>query len=133
MTLGRRDDWNIHTEAYEKWFQTLSNVTLAEKESFSVSLPLAGGGTVNAVNCDKVCGNLFQYDGSIETKVLAGPFVYGNREAGDVAGTVEFWYRGVKISESPLVLTEAVEAPIKKELFITRIFRFFRRLFLKKQ
>ncbi len=133
VTLGRRDDWNIHTEAYEKWFQTLSNVTLAEKESFSVSLPLAGGGTVNAVNCDKVCGNLFQYDGSIETKVLAGPFVYGNREAGDVAGTVEFWYRGVKISESPLVLTEAVEVPIKKELFITRIFRFFRRLFLKKQ
>lgn len=133
VTLGRRDDWNIHTSAFEKWFQTLSTVTLAEKESFSVDLPLAGGGTVRAVNCDKVTANLFQYDGSAETRVLAGPFIYGNKETGDVAGTVEYWYQGVKISESPLVLLESVEVPVKKELFMTRIFRFFRRLFLKKQ
>lgn len=133
VTLGRRDDWNIHTSAYEKWFQTLSTVTLAEKESFSVELPLAGGGTVRAVNCDKVTADLFQYDGTAEACVMAGPFIYGNKQIGDVAGTVEYRYQGVKIGESPLILLESVEVPVKKELFITRIFRFFRRLFLKKQ
>lgn len=132
VTLGRRDDWNIHTSAYEKWFQTLEKVTLAEPGSFRVELPLAGGGTVTAANCDAVTAELFQYDGSAETRVLAGRFVYGNKEVGDVAGTVEYWYQGVKIGESPLVLQEEVVVPVKKELFITGIFRFFRRLFLKK-
>ena len=133
VTLGRRDDWNIHTTAYEKWFATLQNVTLAEKASYFVELPLAGGGTVRAYNCDKVTANLFAYNGGAEARVQAGPFIYGNKEAGDVAGTVEYWYQGVKISESPLILEQAVEVPVKKELFITRIFRFFRRLFLKKR
>lgn len=131
VTLGRRDDWNIHTAAYEKWFSALETVTLAEKNCFYTDLPVAGGGTVRAYNCDRVTANLFAYDGTVKTVVKAGPFVYGNKAAGDVAGTVEYWYRDVKISESPLLLEQAVETPLKKELFITRIFRFFRRLFLK--
>ncbi|MBQ8894017.1 MAG: D-alanyl-D-alanine carboxypeptidase [Clostridia bacterium] len=133
VTLGRRDDWNIHSSAYEKWFEALSVFTLAEKEGFSVDLPLAGGGTVRAVNCDKVTANLFRYNGEAEIYVQAGPFIYGNKEIGDVVGTVEFRINGIKISESPLVLEQSIEVPVKKELFISRIFRFFRRLFLKKQ
>lgn len=133
VTLGRRDDWNIHTDAYEKWFQTLSVVTLIETGAFSVALPVAGGGTVSAVNCDPVRSNLFQYDGSAEARVVAGPFLYGNRDAGDVVGTVQYWYQGILLGESPLVLLQSIEMPVKKELFITRIFRFFRQLFLKKK
>lgn len=133
VTLGRRDDWNIHTNAYEKWFGTLKEETLAEKEAFSVDLPIAGGGYVQAVNCNKVTANLFQYNGGAETKVLSNGLLYGNKEIGDVAGTVEFWYQGVKISESPLVLRQSIEVPVKKELFLTRIIRFFRRLFLKNE
>ncbi len=133
VTLGRRDDWNIHTSAYEKWFATLSSVTLVEKGAFTADLPVAGGGTVRAVNSDAVVAALFQYEGGAETKVLAGPFIYGNRDAGDVTGTVEYWYQGTKIGESPLVLQESVELPVKKQLFLTRIFRFFRRIFLKKE
>ncbi len=133
VTLGRRDDWNIHTNAYEKWFATLKEETLAEKESFTVDLPVAGGGCARAVNCNKVTANLFQYNGGAEAKVLTNGLLYGNKEIGDVAGTVEFWYQGVKISESPLVLRQSIEVPIKKELFLTRIIRFFRRLFLKNE
>lgn len=133
VTLGRRDDWNIHTSAYEKWFGTLSTVTLAEKASLAVQLPLAGGGTTVATNCDAVISELFSYDGSAECRILAGGYIYGNKQAGAVVGSVEYWYRGVKIGESPLVLQQSVEVPVKKELFITRLFRFFRRIFLKKQ
>ncbi len=131
VTLGRRDDWNIHTNAYEKWFATLSTVTLAEKGSFATDLPVAGGGTVRAVNSSAVTAALFQYDGNVSARVLSGPFIYGNKEAGAVVGTVEFWYRQTKLGESPLISAAPIEVTIKKELFITRIFRFFRRIFLK--
>lgn len=132
VTLGRRDDWNIHTSAYEKWFGSLSAVTLAEQESLTLQLPLAGGGSALATNCDSVTAELFDYDGSAECKIIAGTYVYGNKKAGAVVGTAEYWYKGVKIGESPLVLKQSVEVPVKKELFITRIFLFFRRIFLKK-
>ncbi len=133
VTLGRRDDWNIHADAYEKWFAKMERVTISEKGGFSVSLPVAGGGSVRAVNTDEVSANLFEYDGAIEKQVLSAPFLYGNKAVGSVVGTVEFWYRETKVGESPLVLEEAIQLPVKKELFITRIFRFFRRIFLKKE
>ena len=133
VTLGRRNDWTIHTRAYEKWFSTLETVVLAGQASFSVELPLADGGTVLAVNSQRVAAPVFQYDGGAESRVKrTGPFIYGNREAGTVAGTVEYWYQGVKIGESPLVLMESVESVEKKEGFLEGIFGFFRRLFLKK-
>ena len=131
VTLGRRDDWNIHTSAYEKWFDCLKSVTLAEKETYSIELNVAGGGSVRAVNCDKMSARLFSYDGTAEPTAIAAEFIYGNKSVGDVVGTVEYWYYGVKICESPLVLIEDITVETKKELFVTRIFRFFRRLFLK--
>ncbi len=131
VTLGRRDDWNIHTSAYEKWFSSLETVSLAEKGAVSVKLPVAGGGIVSAINNDAVTARLFQYDGSAETRVIAPSFLYGEKATGAVVGTVEFWYRGMRIGESPLVLTEPIEVSVQKDLFISRIFRFFRRLILK--
>lgn len=131
VTLGRRDDWNIHADAYERWFATLKPITLAEKEGFRTELPVAGGGRVSVINSAAVTVPLFQYDETAESRVISSSFVYGNKQAGAVVGTVEFWYYGTKIGESPLVLCEAVTVQVKKELFITRIFRFFRRIFLK--
>lgn len=133
VTLGRRDDWNIHTSAYEKWFSALETVTLAEKGAFSVELPVAGGGKVRAVNGTSVTASLFQYDGTVEKRVLSPSFLYGKKEAGAVVGTVEFWYRDAKIGESPLILTDPIEVPVRKDLFISRLFRFFRRIILKNQ
>ncbi len=132
VTLGRRDDWNIHVNAYEKWFAQVETLTVAEKSSFSVELPLAGKGTVSAFNSDRVVAKVFKHRQSVTAKVLAGPFVYGNKEKGAVVGTVEFWCCDTKIGESPLIIAQKIETPVKKELFITRIIRFFRGLFLKK-
>lgn len=132
VTLGRGNDWALHSNAYDRWFEKQREITLFEKESFSVNLPVAGGGTICAVNCNKVTANLFEYGGGVRTRVLAGPFVYGNKKAGDVVGTVEFWYENAKIAESPLTITAPITVDAKKELFITRIIRFFRRIFLKK-
>ena len=132
VTLGRRDDWNIHTNAYEKWFGELKSFTLEEKGEFSLEMKVAGGGTVLATNCDKVTANLFMVPESIQKKVLADSFLYGNKEIGDVAGTVEYWFNKTKIGESPLVLEQSIEISVKKDLFISRIIRFFRRLLLKK-
>ncbi len=133
ITLGIRDDWNIHTNAYEKWFEKTKDVTIDEVGDFSVRLRVAGGGEVIAANCNKVSARLFDSGENIIKKVKASGFIYGNKDAGDVVGTVEYWYGPCKISESPLVLEQSIEAPVKKELFITGIIRFFRRLLLKKE
>lgn len=132
VTLGIRDDWNIHTDAYEKWFAKVSDVTIEEAGAFSVSLRVAGGGEVTAKNCDKVTAKLFESNEKIQKKVKADYFIYGNKQAGDVVGTVEYWCNSYKISESPLLLEQSIEQPMKKELFITGIIRFFRRILLKK-
>ena len=103
-----------------------------EKESMDIRLPVAGGGTVCATNCDRIAANLFVYGEDAEPIVRSAAFIYGNKDAGDVVGTAEIWLHGAKIGESPLVLTHKIEVPVKKELFITGIIRFFRRIFLKK-
>lgn len=132
VTLGIRDDWNIHTNAYEKWFAKTKKITLDEAGAFSVRLRVAGGGEVVAKNCNKVSAQLVGASEDISKQVKADCFLYGNKEVGDVVGTVEYWCGPCKISESPLVLEQSIETPIKKELFITGIIRFFRRILLKK-
>jgi D-alanyl-D-alanine carboxypeptidase len=131
VTLGRRDDWNIHINAYEKWFSSVKSQTLAEKEGLKIPMVIAGGGSAIATNCDKVLTYSFADQLAVETVVLGENFIYGNKEAGDVVGTVKFFCNEVEVGQSPLVLCQEIQVPIKKELFITRIIRFFRRFFLK--
>ena len=97
-----------------------------------VSLPVAGGGEVVAKNCNKVTAKVFEGNEVVQKTIKAERFIYGNKQVGDVVGTVEYWYGSYKISESPLILEQGIEVPVKKELFITGIIRFFRRLLLKK-
>ncbi len=132
VTLNRRDDWNIHTTAYETWFDQMQSVALAKKGEVTAQLTVAGGGSVGVCNADEVSAIAFSPFDGVEQIIKAPAFIYGNKQTGAVVGTVEFWYKGVKIAESPLVLTAPIETVVKKELFITRIFRFFRRIFLKK-
>ncbi len=132
VTLGIRDDWNVHTNAYEKWFANVKEVTVEEAGAFLVSLPVAGGGEVVAKNCNKVTAKVFEGNEVVQKTIKAERFIYGNKQVGDVVGTVEYWYGSYKISESPLILEQGIEVPVKKELFITGIIRFFRRLLLKK-
>ena len=132
VTLGRREDWNIHTSAYEKWYNAMETVVLAEAGTFAVDLRIAGGGLARVSNCHKVEATLPSYDGTVEIRTVAPTFVYPNKEVGYVVGTVEYWYHDAKIGESPLVLEQEIQVEMKKELFLSRIFQFFRRLFLKK-
>ena len=133
VTLGIRDDWNVHTDAYEKWFGKVKETTIEETEKFSIRLPVAGGGEAVAKNCDKVTARLFDTSEKIIKRVQANGFIYGEKSAGDVVGTVEYWLGSYKIGESPLVLEAPIEVSVKKELFIGRIIRFFRRILLKKE
>lgn len=133
VTLGRGDDWNIHISTYEKWFERLKRVNLAEIGEFEAEIPLAGTGNITVTNSNSVDAMFFEEKPIVLSKVFAGPFIYGNKEKGDVVGTVEFWFDGAKVGESPLVIDRKIETPVKKELFISRIIRFFRGLFLKKQ
>ncbi len=91
VTLGIRDDWNVHTNAYEKWFAKTRDVTLDEAGALSVRLRVAGGGESIATNCNKASAKLFDVNKNVSKKIKADYFIYGNKEAGDVVGTVEYW------------------------------------------
>lgn len=131
VTLGRANDWEIHSNAYDRWFDQMKIVTLQQKETLKVSLPIAGGGEVQATNCNQVALYRWGIPNNVETKVIAGPFIYGNKAKGETVGAVEYWCDGAKIGESPLILCTPVSVSPKKELLITRFIRFFRRIFLK--
>ncbi len=131
VTLGRRDDWNIHSNSYDKWFAQLKEVIFLEPYDFSVSLKTPYGSSVEAVNADRVSAFVFEGKSDIERLVYAQPLTYGNKEKGAVAGTIYFCSGDTVLGESTLVLNEEIIIPIEKDLFISRIFRFFRRLFLK--
>lgn len=132
VTLGRRGDWDLHMDAYQRWFERLEQVVLAEAGNCRVELPVAGGGCVVARNSHSIITNLFQNKGEAEKEIHAPQLIYGNQRAGDVVGRIEYRMDGVLIGESPLVLEKDLSTPLKKELFLNRIFRFFRQLFLKK-
>lgn len=132
VTLNRRGDWDLHIGAYEKWFGSFEKVVLEQAGCFHIDLQKAGGGKVAAYNSNLVCANLFPDSGEVERIVLAPHFLYGDQKAGDVVGMVEYRIGGFLIGESALVLRSDITEPVKKELFISRIFRFFRQLFLKK-
>ncbi len=133
VTLGRRDDWNIHCFAYDRWFGKLTEKVLLEPNSYSVPLKTPGGEKVEAVNIHQVSVKIFEGKTQMERHIYADPFLYGDKEKGAVAGTVVFCSNGVILGESPMVLKSEITVPIEKDLLISRIFRFFRRLFLKNQ
>lgn len=133
VTLGRRDDWNIHTVAYEKWFARLKEVPLAEAGDCRVEIPVAGGGVAMAVNSHSVSAFLFADAKRVDKKIVAPHFLYGNQAKGEVVGSVEYRLGGALLGEAPLILKEEISAKMKKELFISRLFRFFRQIFLKKR
>ena len=131
VTLGRRDDWNIHATAYGKWFGNIREIMLEEKGTCRVDLPIAGGGVALAENSSPIMARLFSPDQKIEKVILAPRYLYGAKRAGEVVGTIEYRLGGTLIGESPLILKVDIHENLKKELFISRIFRFFRQIILK--
>lgn len=131
VTLGKRDDWNIHSTAYDEWFAKGEKVELCKCNSFTVDLPMASGGIIKAINNEKVDAVLFEYDGECDTRIRAMPFIYGNKDVGDVVGCVEFVVDGKVVGMSSLVLCDSITVEPKKELLISRLFHFFKRFFLK--
>ncbi len=131
VTLGIRDDWNTHIGAYDRWFDRLTEYTLMEAYSFSTPLKTPYGYDVTVENSHRISVLMFREPEGVETVLSVPPFIYGNKEENAVAGTVILSLNDLILGESPLVLTEEISVPIKKDLFISRLFRFFRRLFLK--
>ncbi|MBQ8605612.1 MAG: D-alanyl-D-alanine carboxypeptidase [Clostridia bacterium] len=128
VTLCAPDDWNDHKTALDNAFERTELYRLAKKGEISVSLPTPDGKTVTAKNADEI--TCVVIDGKLPRKTtLADNFVYAPSSAGDIVGEVVFDTEYGTVANAYLYLTDRVEAPLKKELFLSGIIRFIRNIF----
>lgn len=131
VTLGRSNDWQLHSEAYERWFEKERRVELLAAEDFVAEVPCASG-TAQATVMKDVSVTLFGNEELPVIRLMVPSVLYGNKPKGSVIGRVEFVTKGVVFGDLPLILCDDLEEKIDKPSILLRIFRFFRRIFLKK-
>ena len=110
VTLNDKNDWQDHSALYDRCFSLVSEQELC-----------AGGGRfeLNVVGSDKqsvkcssepVKVTLLKGSAKRVTSVVKLPgFVYAPTESGTQVGTVEYWYGGEMIAQSPIVTLESAQ------------------------
>ncbi len=128
VTLNDPDDWDDHITAFEKGFCRVKKIALAKKDSIKVQLKTPDGMTFFAKNNADLYAVVT--DGKMPSQtILCDETVYAPKKSGDIVGTVVYTIDGKEVASSPLYITQDIEAPFKKELFITRIIKFIRNMF----
>lgn len=128
VTLNAPNDWQDHTEALDKGFGRTGRVTLLKEGEIKLPLKTPDGSVVYAQN--KKSASCIVIDGNLPQKsIIADKFVYAPKNVGDTVGKVSFQVDGREVAGAELCLVQAIEAPIRKELFITVIIKFIRNLF----
>ncbi len=120
VTLNAGDDWNDHMTAFEYGFSQVSQVTLISAGELEVDLKTPDGIPITATNANTLTSVL--YNGTDVTYTInAEKFIYAPKTSGDQVGTVKFFANGKQVGCDTLHIKQTLDAPIKKELLITRI------------
>ncbi len=104
VTLNCSDDWNVHRNIYNEYFENLSSKELDGKVE-SVVIPVCGG-TEESVTASAKPVKASLFDGEEENvvyTVVAEPFIFAPVEAGDIVGKVKFYSDNDYIAETPLL------------------------------
>lgn len=130
VTLNDGDDWNDHINAFEYGFTKKQSITFVKAGELSVTLNTPDGTAVKAVNRSTLTA-VTNVGAEVTSVIKADKFVYAPKKAGDTVGTVTYFVEGREISDE-LYITENIDAPVKKDLLITRIINGIRELFKRK-
>lgn len=109
VTLNCSDDWNVHKNIYNDYFEKLSSKELKDKVE-SVVIPVCGG-TKESVTASVKSVKASLLDGEeddIVYTVIAEPFVFAPVRSGDVVGKVKFYLKNDFIAETPLLANDSV-------------------------
>lgn len=104
VTLHAPDDWNDHIRLYEEQFGRLTEHCAAQAGTCAVSVPLAGGGSVDAEFIEDVRISIFPGDEEKLAWQFETPhFFYRLPDHGAVIGKASLLLDGKKIKEIDLI------------------------------
>lgn len=131
VTLNDGDDWSDHITAFDYGFANLKNITLAEKDGISLTLYTPDGLGVSIKNCSSLTSVVYNSQ-EISYSVFAPRFIYAPKSKGDIVGTVIFYADNKEICRDNLYITDSIDAPVKKDLLLTRVINIIKNLFKRK-
>ncbi len=129
VTLNARDDWNIHSDMYNRAFSQMHRRSLEELVPKEIHIPVCGAKDKEAVRiqCSEIPYS-FLTDSefyNVETSLSLKQFEFAPLKKGDVMGTVNFTLNGENILSLDMVCAEdIVNREVKTSVF-ERILDFF--------
>ena len=116
VTLDCPDDWKTHTALHESGFAAYERVTLADADSFVLSLPVTGGtsGEVYLQTCTEVALTLPRNRSEITCTLHTPHFSYAPVKAGEPMGEAIWRMDGEIIARAPLYAMHDVQKAEKK-------------------
>lgn len=122
VTLNAPNDWSDHKELLQFGLSELLQKDVTENVNFHVSVV---GGLKDSVSVSTerfVCGLSDASSGSVTAKTYIKPFVYAPVSAGQILGTVEYYYSGRLIKTKDILALESIELKVYKPTFKQRFF-----------
>lgn len=121
VTLGASDDWNLHRNLYDRYFNDISLIGLTDLAG-ELEFDVAGGAQpkVKAEFVAEPTAALLEGEREeVRASVQARPFLYAPVSKGDVIGSVRFYLRSEKLCEADIIAAQDVPAlhPPKASLF----------------
>lgn len=109
VTLNCYDDWNVHSQLFDRYFTNLSLIDVA-KLLPKVQIPVMGGSAVKVrAECETPPKLAVLVNESVTADVTVQPYLYAPVEQGRLVGTVTFRCCGKPVLELPLTTVKAVK------------------------
>lgn len=124
VTLNDPNDWQDHKQLLDYGFERYESVTLANKGSYTVELPVIGGekGTFLADNKESLTITLERGDSDIYAVLETNRLLCAPVSRGDCVAKIVFYKNGEQIGELPLFAKENIKQLNYKKSLFERIF-----------
>lgn len=111
VTLNDPDDWDDHSELYDKAFEEFERVTVADDSVVYAELPVISGEDCDVISVrpEETVTITVNAEDEVEVSSSLPRFVYAEISEGDTAGYLSWTVNGEEMGSIELVYTESVE------------------------
>ncbi len=121
VTLNCHDDWNVHSQLFDRYFSDLSLMDVA-KLLPKVQIPVMGGSAVKVrAECETPPKLAALVNENVTADVTVQPYLYAPVEQGRIVGTVTFRCNGKPVIQLPLTTVKAVKAACDQPGLLDRL------------
>lgn len=121
VTLNCHDDWNVHSQLFDRYFSDLSLMDVA-KLLPKVQIPVMGGSVVKVrAECETPPKLAVLVNENVTADVTVQPYLYAPVEQGRIVGTVTFRCNGKPVIQLPLTTVKAVKSACDQPSLLDRL------------